>query len=464
MRPVEDAKLLLEKFLSDTGAPERVKEYGTMLVLGVDHAVPAGSDVRAQQVLGTWLGNWGVLPADAAAGLAPGLMESCGQGQGGPGPQGAGGSSAAPEVADTHGGSRVGLREELSEACCEALRARGDVQALWEEVLGFAQRLAAAGCAQTWAVSLEVCRQTWCEEGILRLHVHACFRAPEGRRLSRRFFGAAAFRGCLPYYSPTALGARVRGTHCAAMYYVLAPKLGVLFAHGTQRPFTGFVVSPTWVMVLLQQEKIAVKVAREQIVRTGNNLTRRLADFDKWQDEIATARLRSSIAARTERLETTLRPFVSLPVVDRWWATYSTGDHHRKPFLVLEGPSQVGKTAYARSLCGDPSATLELNCANTTMVQLKAFDSGRHKAIIWDELAAKVVVAEKKVFQAPCCLLDLGASPTGQHVYHVYLADTVHIICSNKWTSDLGGLTWEDRLWITKNQVHVVVDQPLWQQ
>jgi hypothetical protein len=59
MRPLEDAKLLLEKFLSDTGAPERVKEYGTMLVLGVDHAVPAGSDVRAQQVLGTWLGNWG---------------------------------------------------------------------------------------------------------------------------------------------------------------------------------------------------------------------------------------------------------------------------------------------------------------------------------------------------------------------------------------------------------------------
>jgi hypothetical protein len=62
-RAVDDAKLLLEKFLWDTGAPERVKEYCTVLVLGSDQAVPAGSDLRAQQVLATWLGNWGGVPA-----------------------------------------------------------------------------------------------------------------------------------------------------------------------------------------------------------------------------------------------------------------------------------------------------------------------------------------------------------------------------------------------------------------
>ena len=48
---------------------------------------------------------------------------------------------------------------------CAALRAREGVRALWQELLVFAQSLAAAAQAEMWAVALELCAHTLAFEG-----------------------------------------------------------------------------------------------------------------------------------------------------------------------------------------------------------------------------------------------------------------------------------------------------------
>ena len=49
----------------------------------------------------------------------------------------------------------------------------------------------------------------------------------------------------------------------------------------------------------------------------------------------------------------------SFPAIDSWLSAMQRPHQRRKSFLVLEGPSGLGKTEYVRSMVG-PAATLEL--------------------------------------------------------------------------------------------------------
>ena len=137
----------------------------------------------------------------------------------------------------------------------------------------------------------------------------------------------------------------------------------------------------------------------------------------------------------------------------------------RKQFLVLAGRSGVGKTEYVRGLFG-PQALLELNCANAACVpDLRAFDHETHKVVLFDEACVEMVLKNRKLFQAPACLIDLGHSPTGRDVYRVFLNDAVLVIASNKWTDEVANLASEsDRAWIIANQVLVVVTESMFQE
>ena len=135
----------------------------------------------------------------------------------------------------------------------------------------------------------------------------------------------------------------------------------------------------------------------------------------------------------------------------------------RTSILVLDGPSGLGKTEYVRSLFLR-DALLEINARQMKSICLHGFQQSKTRGILWDECSAELVIASRKVFQHSTCLVDIGHSPAGQHVKHVWLNDCVSIICSNRWREDVEALPSEsDRAWLRKNCVIVDFREQLWQ-
>ena len=162
-----------------------------------------------------------------------------------------------------------------------------------------------------------------------------------------------------------------------------------------------------------------------------------------------------------------LRPFRVLPETTQFMNRYCTfgGDEPRaimgrKKFLVLAGPTCTGKTEYVRSLF-PPNSVCELNCKNVRSVCLVGFDPEVHECIFWDEASPRLIADNRKVFQHPLVYVEIGHSPTAQHVKRVWLNDAVSIIASNDWEEELAKLSADAREWVLTNAVVVKVTSPL---
>ena len=107
-------------------------------------------------------------------------------------------------------------------------------------------------------------------------------------------------------------------------------------------------------------------------------------------------------------------------------------------------------------------AVLELNCAGVQYVCLPGFDAHVHRCLLWDEAGPKLVANNRKVFQHPACWVDLGHSPTAQHVVRIVLNDCCSVIATNSWHSELAKLPAEDQNWLAANVVVFDVQKPLW--
>ena len=130
--------------------------------------------------------------------------------------------------------------------------------------------------------------------------------------------------------------------------------------------------------------------------------------------------------------------------------------------LGASWPIAVRKTESVRGLF-DLGAVLELNCANLKSICLDGFNPLKHKCLLWDEGTAKLVADNRKVFQHPTCLVDLGHSPAGQHVRHYFLNHCCSVITTNRWHEDVQALPVSDREWLSANVVVFDIDQPLWE-
>ena len=73
-----------------------------------------------------------------------------------------------------------------------------------------------------------------------------------------------------------------------------------------------------------------------------------------------------------------------------------------------------------------------------------------------------MVIACKRLFQAPAALVQMAASNTNCFGYSVCLHGVLLVVCSNKWTKELEELAAEDRAWLELNSVYVQVREPLW--
>ena len=413
--------LVLRFFLDETSCPDFVLHFAMTQWLGCDKNRKASMLFQSSTVLLTYQGDCFVMD------LSPSVVESL--------------SDVAMLV-------EFAQKLPAAQELCTAFKLHSEQLS---ELLG-----ATAHC-----FGVEICLDTWSEESILRLHGHL-FLKHSDKKLRAQNKKPLFFRDSEPHLKTQLWGKQCSRGNWAGAYYCLAPKLGALFQGGSVKPFKDFPVSPEWIFNLVESSKITYENAREQLVSCGKGLTRRLQDLETWHKHKQQLLLADKVEKRQEEIRKTLQPFPKWPIVMSWLKQNSASNMPRKQFMVLDGPSKLGKTQFVKDLF-PPGKVLELNCAGLTSVCLPGFNALEHQCLFWDEGSPKLVAQNRKVFQHPCCWVDLGHSPTAQHVYKVYLNDCMSVVATNSWHEEMSKLSRSDQDWLVENSLVLKITMPLWE-
>ena len=150
-------------------------------------------------------------------------------------------------------------------------------------------------------------------------------------------------------------------------------------------------------------------------------------------------------------LDGTLKPFKSFPQVDEFNKQFNE-IRSRYKFLVVEGKSKTGKTYFTKWMMGNPDRVFETNCASCPEPELRDFKALFHQVILFDEASPALVIAQKKLFQAPPCFVELGCSTTNCHSYKVLVSGIRLVICSNGWSEAVASMSSQaDKDWLNDN-------------
>ena len=258
-------------------------------------------------------------------------------------------------------------------------------------------------------------------------------------------------------------GCRLGLRTAQGLYYVQCPKKGMITFGGSVLPFQDYLVNGEWPLNLLQQGKMSLAACRAEIVRSAKNLPRLLGNLERWRLERDAAAVQTSVNQTMAALAGKQKSFRKVPEVDAWLRTFDECCMRYK-FLVLEGPSMVGKTNFARSL--SPSGltgVLEVDCAGKDHPDMRAFEVSKHDLVIFDECPASAVLLNKKLFQASASMVTLGASATNMHSYKIWTHGLRLVVTSNRWSMELRTLPVDDHAWLVANSVHVIVNDVLFE-
>ena len=339
------------------------------------------------------------------------------------------------------------------------------VRELWERLEEHGGECQRAAGADDVAICLEVCPETWTKLGALRLHAH-CFLKNNQENLRLRDLRPVFFDGVRPHVSTTVGGMATQGSRSqswSGFFYCCVPhKTGQLWHATTRVPFTQFLVNPSWIMNLLQAGKMDIPRARDLLVQC-RNASRWLRELDITDAEEEKRAVREAMARAEALLNPALSKFKRYSVVDEFQKQFDEPKHRYK-FLVLAGPSRLGKTVFARSLVPAGLEVLEVNCAAGKEPDVRAYRLKRHGLILFDEIEANQVVAQRKMFQACAAPVQLGCSATNCHSYEVFLWQKRLVLASNNWHTSVEALASDDREWIHANAMILDVDAPMWSQ
>ena len=192
------------------------------------------------------------------------------------------------------------------------------------------------------------------------------------------------------------------------------------------------------------------------------NVPNLLTNFERIEKEASKTCLEKEVQQTMLFLSGQMRPCRRIPEVEAWEATFETVQF-RYNFLVLDGPSKMGKTLYCRSRSlGSPGSLLEIDCAGADTPDLTSYEFGTHTMVLCDEGSAEMVLRYKKLFQASAAYTRLASSRTNCHAYDVWAHRVRFVITSNRWWPELMRMPAEDAAWLWQNSVYVYVDAPLW--
>ena len=344
----------------------------------------------------------------------------------------------------------------------ERLRQSLSVKKAWEKLLDHGRQCMQMAGAEDVAMCLEVCPETLELQKIVRLHVHALIRS-NSQLLAVQHLWKFDLEEV-----PVHLSTGIKGVSCTRgraqwsgfLYCCLKEKKGTVLAEATKQPFTGFLVNPQWIMNLVQADKLEIGPAHDLLVKCVNG-SRHIKELQAYDQEMEKIAVKQAVAEAGQLLGGTLKEQKHYPKVQAFINQFKK-PRHRYMFLVLAGPSRVGKTAFARSLCGPGMETLELNCSSGAEPDLKAYRFRRHEVLLFDEIEAEQVAAQRKLFQAQAAPVQLACSSTNCFSYEVFVWRKKFVLASNNWNSSLDKLQAADRAWIIANSIVLEVNEAMY--
>ena len=192
-----------------------------------------------------------------------------------------------------------------------------------------------------------------------------------------------AFRGCKPHISLDCSQARGRSVRRAldqGHFYLQVEKKGSIFRQTTCPAYQTFTVSPDWVTGLWQGDKINKECAEQHYVQCKRNIRAYCENLKYHGQKQRELYIQQQQAAAAELLRPLQKEPVELPEVTQLFLPQFTRPMHRRKFLVLNGPTRLGKTVYARSLFG-ADHTYETNCSGVLEPDMREYDVLRHRCV-----------------------------------------------------------------------------------
>ena len=345
---------------------------------------------------------------------------------------------------------------------CQRLESLPEVIRIWGDIKQLFLSLKSKGILSEYGVSLELCCKTLAE-GVIRLHLHAWVLLP-GPYKNVHGLNKFTFRGSEPYVSSFLLTASSRGqmSKYAGAFYVFVPKIGSIKQMFTKVAFKDYMINERWITTLLVAKKITPQTAHHMYLLACSSAQINIRNLDfitrqeqERQEDIE--RLAMEVLIREKQL-----PFRKIPEVEEWLQQYDDIQDRYK-FLVLDGPSQMGKTRFAASLTS-VEKFFYLDCSSCIMPDMRSFNRRHHQVVLFDEIKATTVVSVKKLFQSSIDVVSLGSSQTNMNLYRIWCHRTKMICASNRWAAELRSLDAPDREWLEKNTVYIFVDRPLWEE
>lgn len=349
------------------------------------------------------------------------------------------------------------------ERLCAGLRQQPQVCELWEEFSSFFASLQKKFRLERWTTALELHCEVTQRTGTPSVHFHAMF---DGSRSVALPSAELRFKNANPFTSsdaPQGRGRSSRRSFDQGHFYLQVPKVGGIFVATNYEACTAFAIAPDWVTNLWQCHKISDETARMQYVRAKKHIKAYLDNVDYHQkcvEDSAVALRKADALASLEPYRKRAKP---LPLVDAEFLPQFSQPMFRRKFLVLTGPSCVGKTLYGLSLDG-ASKTLVVDCGGATQPDLRCFRPLQHTAVVFDEASAAMVVNHRKVFQGTTQEVALGHSGTNIYTYRVWLRNVKLIVTTNRWYEDLAVLQPSDQAWLEQNAIVVQCTQKLYQE
>lgn len=363
--------------------------------------------------------------------------------------------------ADVRDASRRDPEHDMKQErrMAQRLRDHEGVRAIRTELEAFVGTLAASRRCSRFAWAIEICGRTFLSSGTIRVHAHAVF---DFSKKVKMHLTRCSFKNTSPHISE-GMGAIAfsRGRNrAAALYYLQAPKVSCVFQGGSHVPFEDYGVQPFHIFMMAQSNKMLFQDARRELAKIPLGIAKNIEHLERWHRERCAEKQQEYQEWHQRQLQHEQRPWRRVPLVEVWLLQYRQS-LSRYRFLVLDGPSRMGKTQYARALCRE-GGVLELNMAGGAQADLREFDPLLHELLLFDECTPQQVLQNKKLFQAGPAMVQMGTSSTNMYAFGVYVAGVKFVVSSNVWAQELRRLTVADAEWIVQNSYLVHVERPLW--
>ena len=264
-------------------------------------------------------------------------------------------------------------------------------------------------------------------------------------RVSTAMLSLQKFDNCPPVLNAYRINANELGTSSKVRMVKSQGHFYLQFLkHGTIRQSSNYVknidfaVRKKWIMNNVKVRKISLPNTIREIVASRDGVKTGVTEIQAIAIEEDRIAIQDEVAQVTATIARQLCHFIPLTANMLAWKRQYVYDpsisQTRFKTLVLDGPSRMGKTSWAKSIFGAKS-TLVLDCQNCIQPNLRAFalDRKKWKAILFDEGSYELIHSNKLLFQAGPSPITLGQSPTQQHIYDVYVYGIPMIICSNNF-------------------------------